>query len=101
MQTHGGVRVDEHAGDPGVRALDLHAQLLADLARERMLDRLAGLDLTAGELPVARVDLVHGALPEQYRAVGTDQHRHGDIHRGRHGPPAQRLDLPSPAWRPA
>ena len=41
--------------------------------------RLAGLDLAAGELPVAGVDLARRALREQERAVGPLDDRRGDL----------------------
>src|SRR5438128_659291 len=85
-----GVRADEDlpavsagTGDAAIRAFDLDAELLADVALERLVDRLARLDFAAGKLPVARVHLVAGALRKERGAVGTDQHRRGDIHRGR------------------
>src|SRR5262249_27203246 len=88
MQAHGRVRVDEQAGDPGGGALDLRAQLLAYLTLQGVDDGLVRLDLAAGELPVARVDLARGTPCEQDLPVGTGQHRHGDVHRGRHWSPA-------------
>ena len=49
------------------------------LAPQRLLDRFAGLDLAARELPVARVHLARRARGEQEGAVGADQHAHGDL----------------------
>src|SRR6266704_2951026 len=83
MQSHLRVRIGEDPRDPRVSALDLDAELFADFALERLGDRLPGLDFAAGKLPVARVHLVAGALRKERGAVGTDQHRRGDIHRGR------------------
>ena len=45
------------------------AQFLVQLAPQRLLDRLAGLELAAGKLPVAGVDLALGPRGEQEAAV--------------------------------
>jgi len=48
MQAHFGVRIAEDPGDPGISAFDLDAELLADLAPERLRDRFAGSILPPG-----------------------------------------------------
>jgi len=48
MQAHFGVRIDEDPGDPRISALDFDAELLADLAPERLGDRFAWLDFASG-----------------------------------------------------
>src|SRR5258706_9133584 len=66
MQAYFGMRIGKNPGDPGVRALDLDAELLAYLALERLGDRLTWLDLAAGKLPVARVDFAGRTLRGQH-----------------------------------
>jgi hypothetical protein len=57
MQPHVGVRIDELAGDPRRVAVGLDAELLVELAHQRLRRGLARLDLAAGEFPVAGVGL--------------------------------------------
>src|SRR5690606_30601406 len=73
------VRVPVLANDPGQRLVYVDAQLLVELARERLLDALSGLELAARELPPSGVGLAGRALAEQDRAVGTNQDADGDI----------------------
>src|SRR6185295_5393670 len=79
LQPHGAVRIGEHARDPGIGLADIDAELLVQLARQRLRCRLAGLDLAAGKLPVAGVHLAGGTLREQERAVRTLEHRGRDL----------------------
>lgn len=61
------------AGDPGA-----DAELLVELADQRFLRRLAGLDLAAGKFPEAGELLAGGALGEQDAAVGVEKRAGGD-----------------------
>src|SRR4051812_23127597 len=79
MQHHGRVLVSVHAGDPGIRSRHLDAELLVQLASERDLQVLSGIDLAAGKLPPARVDLARRAPAEEKRAVGALDHRRDDF----------------------
>jgi hypothetical protein len=60
-----GVLIDMLAAQPGVGARHAYAQLLAQFAHQRRMRRLAGLDLAAGEFPVAGVEGAGRALAEQ------------------------------------
>jgi hypothetical protein len=80
IEPHVPVRVDVLAREPWVGALDVDAELLVQLARQGLLRRLAGFDLAARELPIARVYLARGALRQQERAVRALQHRGGHLH---------------------
>src|SRR6185503_5822510 len=79
IQSHGGVLVDMHAADPWVRRLHVDPQFLVQLALERALGGLAGLDLAAGKLPPAGVDLAGRALREQETAVRPLDDRSGNV----------------------
>src|SRR5258708_34970592 len=74
-QAYFGVRIGKNPGDPRVRALDLDAELLADLALERLGDRLPRLDLAAGKPPVTPVDFSFGTLREPHAARAAAPHR--------------------------
>jgi hypothetical protein len=100
VQADVGVRIGEDAGDPGIRALDLDAELLVQLARQRVGGRLARFDLAAGELPPAAVDLAGWPLREQRPAVRADQDRDRNVDRRGHR--LRRAGrAPSPSKRPA
>ncbi len=89
------VRVDVLLHDPGRGATHDDAELLDELARERVARRLARLELPARELPVARVGLARGALREQHAAVGAHDDRGRDArHAHRQG---RRLNASCPA----
>ena len=60
VQAHPGVWVVEHLLLPGVHGADGDAQFLLQFAPQGLLQRLAGLELAARELPVAGVDLADG-----------------------------------------
>ena len=81
VQAH--VRVLVHVLDaaPGFRAEHPHAQLLHELALQRMEDILARLDFPAREFPVAGIGLALGALAQQHVAVRAHQHADGDVDR--------------------
>mgnify|MGYP003493122321 CR=1 FL=1 len=76
------VRIDVLLHDPGGGTAHDDAELLDELACERVARRLAGLELAARELPVARVRLARGALGEQHLSIGTKDHRGGDANDG-------------------
>src|SRR5690349_23048771 len=81
-----------HIQDVGDLRLD--PALLAELARERHLGRLALLDLAAGELPVPLEVCAPEALRQQHPAVALD-------HRRRHDPlghRARRYTRPAVRW---
>src|SRR5262245_26021628 len=69
MKHHGAVFVDVHARDPRVGLADTDAELLKELAAQRLGERLALLHLAAGEFPPAGVDLAGRTLCEEKRAV--------------------------------
>src|SRR3546814_18744982 len=65
-------------GDRGEAALlGVDAEFLMQLAHQRGLGRLAGVNLAAGELPQAGHGTTHRALGEQHSAVDVDQRRRG------------------------
>src|SRR5690606_12400875 len=59
---------------------DTDAQFLVQLARQRGRGVLAGLDLAAGEFPVAGIKGSGRTAPEQERAVTADEHARGNFH---------------------
>jgi hypothetical protein len=63
------MRIVVLGGLPDLHRADGDAQLLMELAPQRLLDRFARLDLAAGELPVARIGLALGAGGQQQRLV--------------------------------
>ena len=65
LQANRGVRVGEPAGNPGERTIDGDAEFFLYLAYQRLAHGFSRLDLSAGELPVASVDLAFRALSEQ------------------------------------
>jgi len=79
IQPHRRMGIGEHARDPRVCGLDRNAQFLMQLAAQRMIRRLAGLDLAAGEFPIACPDFAGGALGEQEGAVGALQDGGGNF----------------------
>lgn len=74
MQMERGVIVIDGVYEPTNR--DLCRELLANLARKRLLGRFTRLDLTAGELPSA-LELAVAALRRKHAAIALD-------HRGHH-----------------
>ncbi len=56
-------------GRPRRQRTRADADFFQQFARGGLLRRLAGIDLAAGQLPVARRDLARGALREQHAAV--------------------------------
>ena len=78
-QQHRGMRVRVAAHDPRRRDDGLQAEFLVQLARERLRDRLAGLELAAGELPPAGVRLAGDTLPDEHRAIVAQHHADGDV----------------------
>ncbi len=79
IQPHRRVGVGKHAGDPRIRGLDLDPQFLAQLAHQRMVGRLAGLDLATGEFPIAGPDFIGRALGEEEGTVWTLQDDGGNF----------------------
>ncbi len=73
-----GVRIDEPLHQPRRGAPDADAELLGELAFERVARRLARLELAAGKLPITGVRLPRRALREQHAAVGAHDDRGGD-----------------------
>ena len=73
------VRIAVLLDEPGRGVRDADAELLVELARERLVDGLARLELAARELPVARVGLARGAGTEKHLAVLANEHADGDI----------------------
>jgi hypothetical protein len=65
IQPDMGVFVNMLAAQPGVGARHADAEFLAQLAQQRGVRRLAGLDLAAGEFPVAGIEGARRALAEQ------------------------------------
>ena len=63
------VRIDEALHEPRRRAPHPETQLLGELAVERVARRFAGLELAAGEFPVAGVGLAVRALRKQHLSV--------------------------------
>jgi hypothetical protein len=80
-----GVEVDGEFGvlvaqaDQRPRLGDGDAEFLAQLARERGVRLLAGLDLAARELPLARIDLGPRPLANQDFALRVAQRAGGDV----------------------
>ena len=60
MQPYPGMRVVEHFLPPGLDPADRDAEFLVQFAAQRLRNGLAGLELAAGKLPVAGVDLARG-----------------------------------------
>ena len=60
------------------RGRGVDAKLLAELADERCLRRLAGFDLAAGELPEAGHGFSGRTLSDQHAAVRVDERTGGD-----------------------
>jgi len=73
------MRIDVDAGDPRRRGFDVEPELLVQFARERLRRRLVRLELAAGELPIAAVDLVRRPLREQDAPVRADEDGGGDV----------------------
>jgi hypothetical protein len=73
-QPHMGVWVDKLLHQPGRGGGDGDGQLFLQLAHQRGIRRFTGLDLAAGEFPIAGVHLAHRARGQQKPAVGTHQH---------------------------
>ena len=72
-----GVHVPQADQRPGRGHPD--AELLAQLADERLLHGLKGLHLAAGKFPLARVELVGGPLADQDFAARVAQGAGGDV----------------------
>ncbi len=66
-----------HQDSPG---LHVHAQLLLELALERLRVTFAGCDLAAGELPAARHVLARRPLCDEHAALAIEQRRGHDSH---------------------
>ena len=79
IQTHTRVLVVVRARDPRIGFLHVEPEFLVQFAREGDSDRLPRLDLAAGKLPPACVDLALGTLRQQERAVGTLDDGGGDL----------------------
>ncbi len=84
MQPHRRVRVGVDARDPGRGLAHADAELLLELAVEGRARVLPGLDLAAGELPVAGIGLALGAAGEEEGAVGPLDDGGGDLGDLRH-----------------
>ncbi len=79
MQTHLLLRVGVFLRHPRIHAVGIDAEFLVQLARQRLLHRLAGLDFSPGEFPVTLPRLARRALRQQHASVRALQHRDGDI----------------------
>ena len=79
IQPHRRMGISEYASNPRIRGLDLDAQFLMQLTVQRVVRRLAGLDLAAGEFPVTGPDFSGRALCEEEGAVGALQDGGGDL----------------------
>ena len=78
MQLDVRVRIDEALDQPRRGAAHREAEFLVQFAVQRGARRLARLELAAGKLPVAGVDLAGRALRQQDLAVGADDDGGGD-----------------------
>ena len=65
--------------DQRARLLNGDAELLVQLAAQRGLGVLAGLDLATGKLPLAGIELVRGPLADQHFALRVAQRTGGDV----------------------
>jgi hypothetical protein len=80
VQIDVGVLVDVFAGEPRPGFQDFHVELFMELADQGFAGGFAGFDLAAGKLPVARVEGVGSALPDQKAAVGPGDDGGGHMH---------------------
>ena len=76
-----GVARERERGE--AREADLDAELLGELAHERLLGRLAGADLAAWELPQPGHRLALRAACDEHPVVAIDQGGSGDKEEGR------------------
>jgi hypothetical protein len=65
IEPHMGMLIHMLAAQPGVGARHADAQLFAEFAHQRGMRGFAGLDLAAGEFPVAGIEGAGRALAEQ------------------------------------
>ena len=66
---------------PGERLVDRDADLLLQLAAQRLLDGLTRFNLAARKLPVAGIGLADRPGSKQELAIGPQQHTHRDLDR--------------------
>ena len=76
------MRIDEFLHEPGRRAAHDDAELLAELAHQRLLGRLVRFELAARKFPVTGVGLAGRSLREQDVPVAALDDRCGDANDG-------------------